>query len=391
LLLLANGIGHVSAAEPTYTVRPGDSLWKIANTNHVTVSDLKNWNGLHSDLIYAGQTLLLQPPHEQTVTYTVKPGDSLLSIAKKYGVLIADIKLQNGLTNDMIRVGQTLIIPKEKGTYTAHTVQAGESLSTIARDYSVWLTDLKIWNKLQSDTVFVGQKLFVAKPTGTSSESSNPPSTATNPTAKTPEAVIYTVQAGDSLYKIAAKYGVTIEQLKTLNQLPSNIIYVGQVLKITDGQLPQPAAPDRLQDGIFPLKQGTYTPFGDTYGESRKYGSNRVHEGTDIFAAKGTPIYSATDGTVIRKGWSELGGWRLTIQTSEGIALYYAHMEKYADSIALGQKVKKGQLIGYVGNSGYGPVDTTGKFDPHLHFGMYDANWNAINPYTYLKYWEWKM
>jgi peptidoglycan LD-endopeptidase LytH len=55
--------------------------------------------------------------------------------------------------------------------------------------------------------------------------------------------------------------------------------------------------------------------------------------------------------------------------------------------IKISHLIKKGQLIGYVGDSGYGSVGTTG----NLHFGMYDANWKVINPYSYLKYWEWKM
>ncbi|GGJ59214.1 LysM repeat protein [Anoxybacillus voinovskiensis] len=374
------GVGQADAHELTYKVQAGDSLWKIATANHLSVADVKAWNGLTSDQIYVGQTLTLLPPHTHDTTYIVKAGDSLSLIAKTYNVLIADIKIRNQLANDFIYPGQTLMIPAEKGTYTTHTVRAGETLSMIARDYGISLVDLKVWNQLSTDTIYVGQVLRVAKPTETPT---------TTPTET--KAVTYTVQAGDSLYSIAAKYGITVQQLKTINNLTSDTIYVGQVLKITDGEISAPAVPDRLQDAVFPLKAGTYTPFGDTYGDSRQYGGERVHEGTDIIAPKGTPIYSATDGTVIRKGWSDLGGWRLTVKTNEGVYIYYAHMQAYATGITEGGVVKKGQLIGYVGDSGYGPVGTTGKFVAHLHFGMYDSNWNAINPYSYLKYWEWKM
>ncbi|WP_051530015.1 LysM peptidoglycan-binding domain-containing protein [Anoxybacteroides tepidamans] len=387
--LLASGVGKVSAHELTYKVQAGDTLWKIATANHLSVEDLKSWNGLKSDQIYVGQTLTLLPPHQHETTYTVKAGDTLSLIAKTYQVLIADIKIRNHLANDSIYPGQSLIIPAEKGTYTTHTVQTGETLSVIARDYGISLSDLKSWNQLQSDAIFVGQTLYVAKPTQTT------PSTGTGgtttPSTSTPTAVTYTVQPGDSLYSIATKYGTTVQQIKTLNNLSSDTIYVGQVLKITDGALPKPAAPDRLQDALFPLKAGTYKPFGDTFGDSRQYGGERVHEGVDIIAPKGTPIYSSTDGTIVRKGWSDLGGWRLTVKTNEGVYIYYAHMQNYATGIEQGQVVKKGQLIGYVGDSGYGPVGTTGKFVAHLHFGMYDLNWNAVNPYNYLKYWEWKM
>ncbi|ANB61215.1 LysM peptidoglycan-binding domain-containing protein [Anoxybacteroides amylolyticum] len=378
--LFVSGVGQADAHELTYKVQAGDSLWKIATANHLSVTDLKAWNGLTSDQIYVGQTLTLLPPHTHDTTYIVKAGDSLSTIAKTYNVFIADIKIRNQLSNDFIYPGQTLIISAEKGTYTTHTVRAGETLSIIARDYGISLVDLKTWNQLSTDTIYVGQVLSVAKPAETPT---------TSPTET--KAVTYTVQAGDSLYSIANKYGATVQQLKTINNLTSDTIYVGQVLKITDGEVSKPVAPDRLQDSVFPLQVGTYTPFGDTYGESRQYGGQRVHEGIDIIAPKGTPIYSSTDGTVVRKGWSDLGGWRLTVKTSEGVYIYYAHMQTYATGINEGGLVKKGQLIGYVGDSGYGPLGTTGKFVAHLHFGMYDLNWNAINPYNYLKYWEWKM
>ncbi|MBB5325881.1 LysM repeat protein [Anoxybacillus tepidamans] len=381
LALFASGVGQVHAHERTYKVQTGDSLWKIATTYRISVEDLKAWNALKDDQIYVGQMLTLLPPHQHETTYTVKLGDTLSSIAKTYQILIADIKIRNQLANDFIYPGQTLIIPTEKGTYTTHTVRAGESLSIIARDYGVSFVDLKSWNQLNKDTVFVGQTLYVTKPVTTVPTA--PPTTA--------KATTYTVQPSDSLYAIALKYGTNVQQLKTLNNLSSDTIYVGQVLKIADGQLSKPVAPDRLQDALFPLKAGTYTLFGDTYGESRQYGGDRVHEGTDIIASKGTRIYSATDGTIIRKGWNDFGGWRLTVKTNEGIYIYYAHMQGYAPGIEQGQTVKKGQLIGYVGDSGYGPVGTTGKFIAHLHFGMYDLNWNAINPYSYLKYWEWKI
>lgn len=383
--LFASGVGQAHAHELTYKVQTGDSLWKIATAYHISVADLKTWNTLKDDRIYVGQTLTLLPSHQHESTYIVKAGDSLSSIAKTYQVLIADIKIRNKLASDFIYPGQTLIIPAEKGTYATHTVRSGESLSIIARDYGVSLVDLKTWNQLNSDAIYVGQILYVVKPAETPAAAA-----PTEPTTTT-KAVTYTVQAGDSLYSIATKYGTTVQQLKTINNLASDTIYVGQVLKMTDGELSKPVAPDRLQNALFPLKTGTYTPFGDTYGESRQYGGDRVHEGTDIIAPKGTPIYSATDGTIIRKGWSDFGGWRLTVKTNEGVYIYYAHMQGYATGIEQGQMVKKGQLIGYVGDSGYGPVGTTGKFIAHLHFGMYDLNWNAINPYSHLKYWEWKI
>lgn len=146
----------------------------------------------------------------------------------------------------------------------------------------------------------------------------------------------------------------------------------------------------------FPFDADQNIDYGDTWGDSRTYGGNRPHEGTDLFAAKGTPIRSVGDGRVVSKGWNELGGWRLTIIDANHpqISFYYAHLERYADGIQMGSKVKKGEIIGYVGDSGYGPEGTTGQFAPHLHLGVYvrESTWSpmreAINPYAFLKAWE---
>ncbi|MFL0364678.1 NlpC/P60 family protein [Pseudobacillus sp. 179-B 2D1 NHS] len=145
--------------------------------------------------------------------------------------------------------------------------------------------------------------------------------------------------------------------------------------------------PYGVNNGTFPLPKGQYDKFGDSWGNDRTYGGNRRHEGNDIMAKSGVKIYSATDGVVEKHGWNKLGGWRLNIKSPDGYNLYYAHMLKYAPGISKGVKVKRGQLIGYVGATGYGPQGTTGKFDPHLHFGIY-KNGKAINPYPFLKAWE---
>lgn len=146
---------------------------------------------------------------------------------------------------------------------------------------------------------------------------------------------------------------------------------------------------DNIKDGIFPMKKGTYKPFRDNFGVLRTWSpkgrTKRSHKGIDISAPKGTPLYSATDGKIVRYGWNQYGGWRMTIKTNDKY-LYYAHMDKYAPGLYKGATVKKGQLIGYVGKTGYGPPGTEG-VKSHLHFSII-ANGSAINPYPYLKIWE---
>jgi hypothetical protein len=143
------------------------------------------------------------------------------------------------------------------------------------------------------------------------------------------------------------------------------------------------------EDKVFPIAAGYEYDYKDGFGDARTYGGNRSHEGIDIMCDKGVPVVSVCDGVVEKKGWLELGGWRLGIRDDDGIYYYYAHFSRYHEDIDEGSRVKKGQVIGYAGDSGYGGEGTTGKFAPHLHFGMYEGrNEVAVNPYPFLKVWE---
>jgi len=143
------------------------------------------------------------------------------------------------------------------------------------------------------------------------------------------------------------------------------------------------------EDKVFPIAQGYEYSYKDGFGDPRTYGGDRSHEGIDIMCDKEVPVVSVCDGVVEKKGWLELGGWRLGIWGDDGIYYYYAHFSRYHEDIQEGSRVRKGQVIGYAGDSGYGGEGTTGKFAPHLHFGMYEGRGEvAVNPYPFLKAWE---
>lgn len=143
----------------------------------------------------------------------------------------------------------------------------------------------------------------------------------------------------------------------------------------------------------IPYSKEEKTPFVtyvDTWGAQRTYGGERVHEGCDLMATIDEsglyPILSITDGMVTKKGWLEKGGYRLGITSDSGTYFYYAHLDSYVD-IEVGDMVKAGQLIAYMGDSGYGEEGTTGMFANHLHLGIYvylDGVETAINPYPFL-------
>lgn len=133
------------------------------------------------------------------------------------------------------------------------------------------------------------------------------------------------------------------------------------------------------------------------YGE-RTYGGERKHEGTDIMTSNNQrgyfPVYSMTDGIVEKKGWLKLGGWRIGIRAFSGGYFYYAHLYDYAEELSEGDIVKAGQLLGYVGDSGYSETEgTVGNFDVHLHLGIYIKDSQSgqeisVNPYWILRFLE---
>lgn len=326
-----------------YKVQPGDTLWKVSTKFKTTIPKLKQWNRLKADKIQVGQVLIVSPGAPQS---TAKPA------------------------NVHIETDQSSI---------TYTVKSGDSLFSIAKARNTTVDAIRTLNKLNTNSIKKGQQLLIPSQTGFL------------PPSSTQLATIHKVQSGDTLWIIANKYGVSVVEIKYLNGLNTDVLYIGQELKITEGAIPPPKTPAFLADAVFPLAKESYTPFGDTWGASRQFGRTRTHEGTDIIAPKGTAVYSATGGTIVNFGWSQLGGWRISVKSPEGYHLYYAHLSKYAPGVGIGKKLSKGQVIGYVGDSGYGPEGTTGKFVSHLHFGLYDSKWKAINPYDHLRYWQAKL
>ena len=122
----------------------------------------------------------------------------------------------------------------------------------------------------------------------------------------------------------------------------------------------------------MPLQEVTKKQIADTWGAPR--GTGRRHEGQDIFAPKGTPVLSATNGYVYRIGENNLGGQTVSVIGAGGRVYYYAHLDAYAPGLAIGDPVNTRTVLGYVGTTGNAQGTP-----PHLHFGIYTSN-GAINP-----------
>ncbi|WP_219839030.1 M23 family metallopeptidase [Paenibacillus sp. R14(2021)] len=146
-----------------------------------------------------------------------------------------------------------------------------------------------------------------------------------------------------------------------------------------------------LFEHAFPVPIGTNYSYKGTWGTGRSWGGYRIHEGTDIFANHGVPARSTCYGIIEVKGWNPYGGWRLGIRDLNNYYHYYAHLSGYDKTIDVGTVVKPGQVIGWVGSSGYGRPGTQGKFPPHLHYGIYRdrglVEW-SFDPYPSLRQWE---
>jgi peptidoglycan DL-endopeptidase LytF len=218
-----------------YQVVAGDTLWNVSRKFNTTVDNIKRANHLTSDLLQLNQRIMIPKAF-----HTVGTGDYLTVLAKKYNTTVAAIKEANGLTSDSTRLGQMLIIPlhingqtsqlapssSQKTETSTYTVIAGDTLSGIAKRFGTTVEAIRASNSLPSDFLRIGQTLTL--PSNTTTKSTPDPTAAV--TNQVPTS--YTVVAGDSLSVIAKRYGITVEALRSANNLTSDLLRIGQTLSL---------------------------------------------------------------------------------------------------------------------------------------------------------------
>lgn len=222
------GVPYVApngSLQDTYTVQAGDTLYGIAKRFNISVDRLKTLNNLTNNNLSIGQVLIISeevdipPSTDDANVYTVQSGDTLYGIANKYGVTVAEIMDLNNLGTTVLAVGQQLLIPNQATDITtSYTVKSGDTLYSIANRYGVTVVEIISANNLSSTSLQIGQVLTI--PTGIAA-----PPTQEN-------YINYAVKSGDSLWLIANKYSTTVNAIKDLNNLTSNSLSIGQVLKI---------------------------------------------------------------------------------------------------------------------------------------------------------------
>ena len=201
-----------------YVVKKGDTLWNIAKNFGITVDELKNANNLTSNSLSIGQTLVIPNNETSNDYYTVVKGDTLYKIANQFNLTVDELKRLNNLTSNTLSIGQQLLVKPstsyEPSTDT-YTVKAGDSLYQIARKYNTTVDELKNLNNLTSNLLSIGQVLKIPSTPITDDEN-----------------IIYTVVAGDNLYQIARRYNTSVSAIKTANNLISDSLSIGQKLII---------------------------------------------------------------------------------------------------------------------------------------------------------------
>ena len=299
-------------------------------------------------------------------TYVVKSGDTLYKIGQMFKVSHTDIAKWNNMSSFVIFKGQTLIVsannanpqptpppsnntPPPVSSAKTYVVKSGDTLYKIGQMFKVSHTDIAKWNNMSSFVIFKGQTLIVSAE-----------NTSTQPTpepAKESKALTYTVLKGDTLFSIANNHKTSVTIIKQLNNLSSNTIHVGQVLKMQASVFQNPA-------------EGRLT---SDYGYRTHPITNQrsFHHGIDIAKSGIVPITAAYDGVVTRANYHFSYGYVVfVLHTINGkeYETVYAHLR--GTDVELGQTVSKGQQLGLMGTTG----NSTGQ---HLHFEIHEGRWNG--------------
>lgn len=224
-----------------YVVKQGDTLYGISNQFGVSANELAKINNVNALNLKVGQTLTipnaLGSNPSTMFMYTVKKGDSLYSISKKYYTTVNDIKSFNNLKTNTLYIGQILRIPeiytKEDEmyapSYKSYTVKKGDTLYTIARDNNLSVEQILKDNSITNNIINVGQilKIRINDETLTDLECFG-----REYEPQSENITLYEVKRSDNLYSIAKKFNTTIQKIKSLNDLKSDALTIGQILKI---------------------------------------------------------------------------------------------------------------------------------------------------------------
>ena len=291
-------IAVAAAAQQSYTVVKGDSLWSISQKFSVTVNDIMTANNLQTSAIYPGQVLKIptaaSKPGLTFIKYKVPAGSTLGQIAEYFGTTIADIRSLNNIWNDNIYAGQIISVP---ATYVDYKVVWGDTLYKIAQKFGTTVDKIKLFNMLSNDLIYSGSTLHIPHV----------------PEARTTSYITHTVVSGENVWSISIKYGVPQQEIFRLNGLnESSMLSIGQKVKIPVHHIPVKATPgpqygeylDWWTEAqyVFPIgKTAVVKDFvtGKTFKVKRTIGANHA----DCEPA------TASDTAIIKELWGGTFSW----------------------------------------------------------------------------------
>ena len=398
---------NLSAADyALHIVKKGETLWTIARQYNLTMDSILTTNNItNPELIYIGQQIKIPsyknvtatpeknvtnklvingnnsnnninpPKNAEPIIYTVKAGDNLWNISRRYGVSVeAIISVNNLKEKDLLSLGQKLEIPaigggisksnqKQEPTIVTYTVVKGDTLWSISRRYDVNMSTIISANNLKEiSRLSIGQKLKlpitnmdIAKAEGYDQEAAA-------------EEIIYYVKKGESLWSISREYNVKLESIIAANNIKdASRISAGQQLRIPN----VPGARSNICNFIWPVRGRITSPYGMRVISGRK----DFHAGIDIGGPTGTNIVAAESGRVSYAGYMRGYGNVIILSHDGGYSTVYGHNS--VNLVRKGQYVKRGSIIAKLGSTG----NATG---PHLHFEI-RVSGKPVNPLSYLK------
>ena len=373
LILGISSILYAGECSHYYIVKKGDSLWEIARKYKVSIGELYRLNPklAKTKYIRPGMKLCVskrkkyvtknKKKRSNYILYKVKKGDTLIKIAKKFRVSVSEIKRANNLKSSKLYAGQIIKIPipqkiveetrEEKIVYKVYKVKKGDTLIKIAKKFNVSVAEIKRINKLKSHKIRVGQKLKIPVKVSYKEKVRRKPLredsryTGTKQSTKGGKVcykvyhkkkiyIRYRVRRGDSLIKIAKRYGVSVRTLKKINRLKSNRIYVGQRLKI-----PKVVRFATTRCKYVVKASDIVMPVEGKIVKNRR--------GVTIYTECGNPVRAVADGKVIYSGDDLSLYGNMVIIDHKSFISVYAYNNR--NLVKLGQRVKKGQKIAEVG------------------------------------------
>jgi LysM repeat protein len=355
--------GLVEGGGGRYRIASGDNLGAIARRFGVSVSQLQSWNGLSNNRIVAGRYLIVDPDGSRSAsssgasapsgsrTYRIRPGDTLAGIARQHGVSTGQLQAWNRMKGTTVIAGKTLLVGEQQQTASASSAPAAaarsadtvackykirivDTLAAIAMRHIVSIGELMAWNGLRNSSIQAGDSLIVRAKTPSTAATSiiGVARAASEVPASTRR---YQIQRGDSLEAIGQRFGVSVDDLKSWNNLRGNRITAGAFLTIRPGgdANSAAAAPSR-----------TAASASDSAGNETRY---RIRPG-DTLGSIAQQFGVTVDQL---RSWNGIRGNRITagdfliVRTANAAAPSSARTQRAAASNPALYKIRRGDSL----------------------------------------------